>query len=113
GTQDMSFEYKMMLAGVLLLALGIPLVLKLVPPNPVYGVRTAKALSSREVWFAANRSAGITLAIAGIFIASVALAVPRLLPDYSEGARVLIIGTTILFAVLAMVARILWQVRRM
>jgi uncharacterized membrane protein len=109
----MSFEYNMVLVGVLLFAVGIPLVLKLVPPNPVYGVRTAKAFSSREVWYAANRSAGITMAITGIVIAVVALVGPRLLPGYSEGARVLTVGAIIIFAVVVMVVKILWQVRRM
>ena len=109
----MSFEYKMALVGVLLFAVGIPLVLKLVPPNPVYGVRTAKAFSSLEVWYAANRSAGITMAITGIVIAVVALVGPRLLADYSEGARVLTVGAILIFAVVVMVVRILWQVRRM
>jgi uncharacterized membrane protein len=82
----MSFESKVVLVGVLLLVLGIPLVLKLVPPNPVYGVRAAKTFSSREVWHAANRSAGINMAITGIVIAVAALVVPRLIPDFSEGA---------------------------
>ena len=109
----MSFEYEMVLAGVLLFAIGVPLALKLVPPNPVYGVRTSKTWSSREVWYAANRSAGINMAIAGIVIAVAALVVPRLMPDYSEGARVLIIGVIVIFAILIMLARILWQVLRL
>lgn len=53
----MSFEYTAVLVGALLFVVGIPLVLKLVPPNPVYGVRTAKTFSSREVWYAADAEA--------------------------------------------------------
>ena len=109
----MSFEYKMVLGGMLLFAIGVPLALKLVPPNPVYGVRTSKTRSRREVWYASNRSAGINMAIAGIVIAVAALVVPRLMPDYSEGVRVLILGPIVIFAVLIMLGRILWQVFRL
>ena len=53
------------------------------------------------------------MAIAGVVIVVAALVVPRLMPDYSEGVKVLVIGTIVIFAVVVMVARILWQVRRM
>jgi uncharacterized membrane protein len=109
----MSFEYKTVLVGALVLAVGVALALKLVPPNPIVGVRTSKTWSSREVWYAANRSGGINMAIAGVVIVVAALVVPRLMPDYSEGVKVLVIGTIVIFAVVVMVARILWQVRRM
>jgi hypothetical protein len=39
--------------------------------------------------------------------------VPRLMPDYSEGARVLIIGALVLSVIVIMLARILWQVFRL
>jgi|SRR5580704_14717110 uncharacterized membrane protein len=109
----MSFADKMVLLGVLALAVGVALVLKLVPPNPVVGVRTSKTWSSREVWYAVNRSAGINMAIAGIVIVVAALVVPRLIPDYSEGARVLIIAAVVLFAVVIVLVRILLQLRRL
>src|SRR5580704_3256946 len=110
----MSFADKMVLLGVLALAVGVALVLKLVPPNPVVGVRTSKTWSSREVWYAVNRSAGIDIAIAGIVTVVAALVVPRLMPDYSEGARVLIMGPIVMFTVVAiMVGRSLWQIRRL
>jgi uncharacterized membrane protein len=109
----MDFESKIMLFGALLFVLGVPLALKWVPQNPIYGVRTSKTFSSRESWYAANRSVGIDVAIAGIAIAIAALVVRRAVPDYSEGARVLIIGTIVLVAIIAMVVRIVWQVRRL
>jgi len=90
------------------------LALKLVPPNPVFGVRTSKARSSREMWYAANRLAGINTVIAGMIVVVAALVVPRLMPDYSEGPRVLIVGPIVIFAVVGiMVARSLWQIRQL
>src|SRR6202795_196749 len=109
----MSFESSAVLLGALLFVLGIPPALKLVPPNPVYGVRTSKTFSSPEVWYTANRSAGITMAITGIVIAVTALVVPRLIPDYSEGVKALIIAAIVVSALVIMVARFLWQVFRL
>jgi uncharacterized membrane protein len=109
----MSFESTVVLSGMLLFILGIPLALKLVPPNPVYGVRTSKTFSSRDVWFAANRPAGINMAITGFVIAVTALVVPRLIPDYSEGARRLIIAAIVISAIAIWLARTLWQVFRL
>ena len=65
----MSLERSALLLGTLLFALAIPLVSRWVPPNPVYGVRTSKTYSDRELWYTANRSAGITMAITGIAMA--------------------------------------------
>jgi len=45
---------------------GIPMALRLVPPNRFYGYRTRKTLSSVDIWYRANRFSGWTLTIAGI-----------------------------------------------
>ena len=37
---------------------SIPLILRAVPPNRWYGIRTARTLSDRALWFRANRFAG-------------------------------------------------------
>jgi uncharacterized membrane protein len=109
----MSVQYKFVLLGALMFALAIPMALKLVPPNPVYGIRTSKTLSSREIWYAANRSTGIDMVIAGIVIAVAALVVPRLMPGYSDGAGVLINAAIVIFTLVTIVARGLLQVRRL
>ena len=45
------------------------MILSKVPPNSAYGFRTAKTLSSQEVWYPANRAAGwFMLAAAAISI---------------------------------------------
>ena len=91
----MNFEYKMVIMGVLLFAVGVPLILKLVLPNSVV------------------RSVGINLVMAGLTIVVTALVVPRLIPDYSESAGMLIIGTIEIFVIVIMLTRILWQVFRL
>lgn len=60
-----------MLSTILLLVMcaltaiaGIPLILKLVPRNEVYGVRTERALSRDEIWYEVNRFGGWALVAA-------------------------------------------------
>lgn len=43
---------------------GAPLILKLIPPNEVYGLHTEKTLSRSEAWFEVNRIAGWALVAA-------------------------------------------------
>ena len=57
-----------MLATVVLLVLcvitaiaGIPLILKLIPPNEIYGVHTERATSRAEFWYEVNWFAGWSL----------------------------------------------------
>src|SRR5687767_14395772 len=52
--------------GLLFVALSIPLIRGSVSPNRRYGFRTAKTLSSPDIWYAANRIAGVDLLIGGL-----------------------------------------------
>jgi uncharacterized membrane protein len=54
-----------LLIGCALIAVvAVPLLLKLVPPNPIYGVRTEKTLDSSEIWYKVNIYGGKALLIA-------------------------------------------------
>lgn len=44
--------------------LAIPLFLGIIPPNRLYGLRTAQTLSGERVWYAANRFSGMALLLA-------------------------------------------------
>ncbi|MGO9056470.1 MAG: SdpI family protein [Candidatus Binataceae bacterium] len=57
-----------LIAGVVLIAVSIPLILKKIGPNPIYGFRTSKTLSRPEVWYKANSVAGKDLLIAGLVV---------------------------------------------
>jgi uncharacterized membrane protein len=46
------------LIGILFVALAIPLVKHLIPPNRFYGLRTSETLENREVWYEANARSG-------------------------------------------------------
>jgi uncharacterized membrane protein len=43
---------------IIMAALALPMVLGMVPPNPIYGFRTPKTLSSTDIWYPANRAGG-------------------------------------------------------
>jgi uncharacterized membrane protein len=57
----MSGPISMFMPATIIAVLAIPLALNLVPPNRIYGFRTAQTLASRELWFRINRTAGLAL----------------------------------------------------
>jgi uncharacterized membrane protein len=54
----------LLIACALIAVAAVPLLLKLIPPNPIYGFRTERALEDSAVWFAVNRFLGRALLIA-------------------------------------------------
>jgi uncharacterized membrane protein YedE/YeeE len=56
--------------GLLIASVAVRLVMGRVPPNRLYGFRTAKTLSEERIWYAANRVAGWDLLVAGLIIAA-------------------------------------------
>ncbi|NOX97477.1 MAG: SdpI family protein [Nitrospirae bacterium] len=54
--------------GLLMVGLSLPLTLGKIPPNKWYGFRVGKTLSSKRVWYKANKYAAKNLLIAGIII---------------------------------------------
>ena len=51
---------------VIVILLSIPLVLGKVRPNPLYGFRTPKTMSSPDIWYPANKAAGILMIVAAM-----------------------------------------------
>src|SRR6516225_9331499 len=50
----------------LIFVLGIPLILRVVPPNRFYGFRTPTSYSSADAWYQINFATGLALVVAGI-----------------------------------------------
>ena len=46
---------------VLIAVIGVPLGLRLIPPNNIYGVRTSRTMSDESAWFEVNRVGGWAL----------------------------------------------------
>jgi uncharacterized membrane protein len=55
-----------LIAGLLLIGLSIPLILKKVKPNALYGFRLQQTLDDPQVWYAVNAYSGKWLLVAGI-----------------------------------------------
>ena len=63
----MQAQMMMYLVPVLLMFISVPLILKKIPKNRFYGLRTRKTMSgSEEYWYRANQSAGFGMFLAGV-----------------------------------------------
>ena len=72
-------------AGMLMVALAIPMILQRVKPNPWYGFRTRKTLSDPDIWYPANRYAGKALLAAGAVVAVASLVLYWIAEGLSHG----------------------------
>lgn len=77
-------------SGVLMVVVAIPLWLRRVPPNRIYGARFSATLSDPYVWYEINALAGRELALIGavyaLLIAGIALR-----PGWNNAAALLIV----------------------
>jgi uncharacterized membrane protein len=98
------------IAPVLTIALSVPMVLGKIPPNRFYGFRTRKTLSNPEVWYRANRLAGIDLIVASLASLLASLLLLPLLPEQDA-----LLASVLLFAMGALLAtgHSLWQLRKL
>lgn len=92
-----------LIAGVLLIALAIPTILKRIPPNPFYGFRVQQTLNSPELWYKVNEYAGKRLLIVGIVTVVVAVGlffIPGITVDiYASVCAVIVLGLLVFFIV--------------
>jgi hypothetical protein len=52
--------------GILLTLLSIPLILRRIPPNGLYGFRTQQTMENPELWYEVNVYSGKRLLVTGI-----------------------------------------------
>lgn len=64
--------------------LGLPLALKLVPPNRLYGFRLAQAFESEAAWYRINATTGYALIAAGFAAFVLSLAVVNIFTDLRQ-----------------------------
>ncbi|MES2920468.1 MAG: SdpI family protein [Verrucomicrobiota bacterium] len=60
-------------SGLLISLLAIPLILRCIPPNALYGVRTKASFASDSDWYRINAIGGRYLALSGIVILGVGI----------------------------------------
>ena len=68
----------LLVACVIVFVVALPLVFKLVPPNRLYGFRTATTLSRTDVWYRSNVFTGLALMVASVLSTIIIFFVPTL-----------------------------------
>jgi uncharacterized membrane protein len=63
----------LLIACVLTAATSVPLALRLIPPNPVYGFKTRFTRSDPRIWYDANAFVGRLMTVASIASAAILL----------------------------------------
>lgn len=56
--------------------LALPLVMGLIPPNRLYGVRTVETLGDKGLWYRVNRYGGGTFLVSSLIYLSIAWLIP-------------------------------------
>jgi uncharacterized membrane protein len=74
----MSIQWFSAGAGALVTLLAVPLMLRRVPPNALYGLRVPATFRDDGVWYDANAASGRDLFVLGIVILIAAFVVPAL-----------------------------------
>ena len=62
--------------AIIILVIVLPLILGLIPPNRIYGVRTWETLDDPQRWYQVNRYGGWALLVSSLFYLVVAAAFP-------------------------------------
>jgi uncharacterized membrane protein len=66
------------LVGLLTIALAIPMALRKVPPNGLYGLRVRATMADESVWYEANARSGRDLIVVGSLFVVVSVVLSRL-----------------------------------
>jgi hypothetical protein len=77
GTDTEQIRARLIASCVIFVVISVPLILKVIPPNGIYGFRTGLTQSSRAIWYPANAFMGWALSVAAI----VSAALLSLLPE--------------------------------
>lgn len=71
------YRWQLVASTIVLAGISVPMILGLVPPNGVYGFRTAVTRSSPDVWYAANTFLGWGMLLAAAGAAAALVWLPR------------------------------------
>jgi hypothetical protein len=100
-------------SGLILVAAGVPLTRRIVPPNRWYGVRLRSTLADERIWYAVNERSGRDLIVLGITVVLVAFGVPLVLPDWSPELRVLVVAIVLVIGLVAVTGRAVRHIKHL
>jgi hypothetical protein len=78
------------IGSLIVIVLSIPLIMKWIGPNGLYGYRVAKTMNNPDIWYRANSVLGVDLLIAGILILLTTLFVYNKGKSFTIGRVVLV-----------------------
>ena len=70
------YRWRLVASCVVIAMISIPLILRMIPPNGVYGFRTSFTRSSTNIWYAANAFMGWALLVAAVMSAGALTVLP-------------------------------------
>src|SRR5713226_5864994 len=77
GTDTQQMRARLIASCVIFAIISVPPILRVVPPNGIYGFRTGATQSSQAVWYAANAFMGWALLVAAVVSATLLVVLPR------------------------------------
>jgi hypothetical protein len=89
---------------------ALPLLFRLVPPNPVYGFRNPRTRHNRALWFAANQMAGAAILLAMAVCVALGFLVPGL--RWTHGGHITAVILQISGLIIANAWTAFWLVMR-
>ncbi len=103
-------EYLPLLLPLINIAVCIPLLLRKVPPNAIYGFRTPKTLSDPQIWYEANYRGAVDLTVASV----IGLLVWVFVAASTDTVRAALVGVLVTVTA-SLVALVVWlvQLRKM
>lgn len=96
----------LILVHALIIALSIPLILKMIRRNRFYGFRVPKTLASDEVWYPANVMAGKALCLCSLVGLGVILAAEKGMLELSEPMKAATTVASIFIALIYSLVRL-------
>jgi uncharacterized membrane protein len=96
GDDEARARIRVFFPPITLILVSIPLVLNMIPPNRMYGVRVRDAGASDAAWYLVNRLGGLAMIVAGIIWFVAAIYAPRRYVS-AIGTAVVLLTVVLLF----------------
>jgi hypothetical protein len=104
---------RFVIVSVVFVIIGVPFYLEIVGPNTWSGFRVGKTFSSPEIWYAANKTMGLDLIIAGIALLAVSLSLIIIGKKHRRAPVYRINFTAFLIVLSAVAAHCFWALSKL